>query len=84
MDDVITDIRYFDPDITRILLAGIDTVHTSAEANVSEAVRAKLDEAKEAAQLAAKENAVHCPDWLGAQVHPHGTRGGYGHLLTSV
>src|SRR6185437_17137028 len=24
---------------------------------------------------------VHCPDWLGAQVHPHGTRGGYGHLI---
>jgi hypothetical protein len=48
---------------------------------VSEAVRAKLDEAKEAAQLAAKENAVHCPDWLGAQVHPSGARGGYGHLI---
>jgi hypothetical protein len=46
-----------------------------------EAVRAKLDAEKEAAQLAAKENAVHCPDWLGAQVHPHGTRGGYGHLI---
>ncbi len=60
----------FDPAIARVLLAGIDTIHVSAEANVSEAVRAKLDEAKEAAQFAAKENAVHCPDWLGAQVHP--------------
>ena len=64
-----------------VLLAGIDTIHFSTEVNVSETVRAKLDEAKEAAQLAAKENAVHCPDWLGAQVHPHGTRGGYGHLI---
>ncbi len=83
MDDEHTeaDTRRFDPAITRILLAGIDTIHLSAEANISEAVRAKLDEAKEAAQLAAKENAVHCPDWLGAQVHPHGTRGGYGHLI---
>ncbi len=81
MDDMSTDRRTFDPNVARILLAGIDTIHTSAEANVSGAVRAKLEEAKEAAQLAAKENAVHCPDWLGAQVHPHGTRGGYGHLI---
>jgi hypothetical protein len=50
-------------------------------ANVSEAMRAKLDDEKNAAQLAAKENAVHCPDWLGAQVHPNGTRGGYGYLI---
>jgi hypothetical protein len=64
----------------RTLLAGLDTVHISAEANVSQAVRSKLDAEKEAAQHAAKENAVHCPDWLGAQVHPHGTRGGYSHL----
>jgi hypothetical protein len=78
-DDTIE--RHFDPAITRILLAGIDTIHFSAEVTLSEAVRAKLDEAKEAAQLAAKENAVHCPDWLGAQVHPSGARGGYGHLI---
>lgn len=67
--------------MAHVLLAGIDTIHVSAEANVSKAVRAKLDEAKELAQLAAKENAVYCPDWLGAQVHPSGARGGYGHLI---
>jgi hypothetical protein len=70
-----------DDENARTLLAGADTIHLSAEANVSEAVRAKLDAEKEAAKYAAKENAVHCPDWLGAQVHPHGTRGGYGHLI---
>ncbi len=81
MDDETTDHRIGEPGVARILLAGIDTIHVSAETNVSEAVRAKLDEAKEAAKLAAKQNGVHCPDWLGAQVHPHGTRGGYGHLI---
>ncbi len=68
-------------DQARVMLAGIDTIHFSAQANVSDAVRAKLDMEKEAAQLAAKDNAVHCPDWLGAQMQPHGTRGGYGHLI---
>jgi hypothetical protein len=63
------------------LLAGVDTIHLSAEANVTEPVRARLDDEKQAAQQAATVNAVHCPDWLGAQAHPHGTRGGYGHLL---
>jgi len=63
------------------LLAGVDTLHVSAEANVSEGVRTKLEAEKQAAQHAARENAVHCPDWLGAQIHPHGTRGGYGHLI---
>ncbi|HEV8189873.1 MAG TPA: hypothetical protein VGP82_00060 [Ktedonobacterales bacterium] len=77
MDDETTN----EPSPLCVLLAGIDTLHFSAEANVSKAVRAKLDEAKEAAQLAAKENAVHCPDWLGARVHPSGARGGYGHLI---
>ena len=68
-------------DQARVMLAGIDTIHFSAQANVSDAVRSKLDMEKEAAQLAAKDNAVHCPDWLGAQMQPHGTRGGYGHLI---
>lgn len=63
------------------LLAGIDTIHVSAEANVSDDVRARLDAEKVAAQMATTTNVVHCPDWLGAQVHPHGTRGGYGLLL---
>jgi hypothetical protein len=67
--------------LARGLLAGVDTLHVSAEVQVSEAIRVKLNAEKEAAQQAVQENAVHCPDWLEAQVHPHGTRGGYGHLL---
>jgi hypothetical protein len=64
-----------------VALAGLDTIHISADCAISEAVRAKLDTEKEVAQLAAKGKTAHCPDWLGAQVLPHGTRGGYGHLL---
>jgi hypothetical protein len=81
VSETATDGAYGGQDAVRALIAGLDTVHVSAEAHVSETVRAKLDAEKEAAQFAAKENAVHCPDWLGAQVHPHGTRGGYGHLI---
>ena len=62
-------------------LAGVDTIHVSAACEISEEVRKKLDAEKELAQLAAKGKAVHCPEWLGAQVLPHGSRGGYGHLL---
>ncbi len=65
----------------RALLGGADTVHTSADIQISDAVRAKLEAEKLAAQEADKANAVHCPEWLGAQVLPHGARGGYGLLL---
>ncbi len=64
-----------------VLLAGLDTVCFSSRARVSEAVYAKLREAKAAARLAEREGAVHCPDWLGAQVKPTGGRGGYPYLL---
>lgn len=62
-------------------LAGPDTLHLSHDLGVSDAVRKKLDDEKQLAQAAAATNAVHCPDWLGAQVHPHGSRGGYSHLI---
>jgi hypothetical protein len=81
MDDDYIDGPSVWPEAPRAYVAGPDTIHVSAEANVSEEVRAKLDAEKDAAQLAVRENAVHCPEWLGAQVHPHGTRGGYGHLI---
>ncbi len=42
---------------------------------------ARLDVEKEAAALAARENAVHCPDWLGARVLPNGSKGGYRILI---
>jgi hypothetical protein len=64
-----------------VLLAGLDTVCFSSRARVSEAVYAKLHEAKAAARLAERDGAAHCPDWLGAQVRPTGGRGGYPYLL---
>src|SRR5690242_14100009 len=67
-------------DVT-LLLAGLDTVCFSSRARVSEAVYAKLREAKAAARLAEREGAAYCPDWLGAQVRPTGGRGGYPYLL---
>ena len=42
---------------------------------------ARLDVEKEAAALAARENGVHCPEWLGARVLPNGSRGGYRILI---
>jgi hypothetical protein len=41
----------------------------------------RLDVEKEAAALAACENAIHCPDWLGARVLPNGSKGGYRILI---
>ncbi len=65
----------------RVLLAGPDTIHLSPDIEISDELRAKLEGEKAIAQEADKINAVHCPDWLGAQVLPHGARGGYGLLL---
>ena len=65
----------------RVLLAGPDTIHLSLDHEISDKLRAKLEKEKALAQEADKVNVVHCPDWLGAQVLPHGARGGYGLLL---
>jgi len=64
-----------------VLLAAPDTLHFSADIQLSDELHEKLEREKLAAQEADKANAVHCPDWLGAQVLPHGARGGYGLLL---
>jgi hypothetical protein len=64
-----------------ILLAGVDTLHISADIAVSDTVRNKLDQEKEVAQSAEVAKSAHCPEWLGAQVYPHGSRGGYAFLL---
>src|SRR5258708_20969336 len=69
------------PGAVRVVLAGMDTVHFSADIQISDAVRAKLDQEKEVAQSPEMAKTVHCPEWLGAQVHPHGSRGGYAYLL---
>jgi hypothetical protein len=65
----------------RLLLAAPDTLHFSADIQLSDELHGKLEREKLAAQEADKANAVHCPHWLGAQVLPHGARGGYGLLL---
>jgi hypothetical protein len=57
------------------LLAGFDTITYSSRARISQETRARLAKEKEAAQIAAKVGAVHCPDWLGARVLPNGGRG---------
>ena len=58
-----------------VLLAGPDTIHLSLDLQISEELRATLETEKAAAQEADKINAVHCPDWLGAQVLPPRARG---------
>ena len=57
------------------LLAGFDTIMYSSRARISQEVRTQLAKDKEAAQIAARVGAVHCPDWLGARVLPNGGRG---------
>src|SRR5258708_28136524 len=58
----------------RLVLAGPDTIHLSADITVSDAVRAKLDAEKELAQLTSADGrTAHCPEWLGAPVFPHGS-----------
>jgi hypothetical protein len=57
------------------LLAGFDTITYSSRARISQDIRALLVKEKEAAQVAAKAGAVHCPDWLRARVLPSGGRG---------
>ena len=56
----------------RLLLASPDTLHFSADIQLSDEFHEKLEREKLAAQEGDKVNAVHCPDWLGAQVLPHG------------
>jgi hypothetical protein len=64
------------------LLAGLDACNFSSLGRVSSGVYGKLREAKEAAKLAEQSGAVHCPEWLGAQVKPKGDRGGrYPYLI---
>ena len=57
------------------LLAGFDTITYSTQARISADIRAQIAKEKDAAQIAAKVGAVHCPDWLGARVLPNGGRG---------
>jgi hypothetical protein len=56
--------QVYSGDRAAVLLAGPDTIHTSCEVSISDDVRQKLDDEKEAAQIAANVGGVHCPDWL--------------------
>jgi hypothetical protein len=57
------------------LLAGFDSINYSSQARISREMRAKLEAEKLAAQLAAREGAAQCPEWLGAKVLPNGAKG---------
>jgi hypothetical protein len=70
-----------DSSSARVLLATPDTLHFSADIRLSDELHEKLEREKLVAQETDKANAVHCPDWLGAQILPHGARGGYGLVL---
>jgi hypothetical protein len=70
-----------DSSSARVLLAAPGTLHFSTDIQLSDELHEKLEREKLASQEADKANAVHCPDWLGAQVLPHSAHGGYGLLL---
>jgi hypothetical protein len=69
------------PAEVRVLLAGPDTLYFSFDASISDDMRTRLEEEKQAAQVVANAGGVHCPAWLGARVLPTGARGGYGLLV---
>jgi hypothetical protein len=65
-----------------ILNAGVDTVEFSFDVEISQSMWERLDEEKEIAKvLMATRKAVHVPDWLNAEIHPVGAKGGYRFLL---
>ena len=58
--------------------AGADTIEFSFDVGVSDAMWVALEGERETAQLLMQERrCVHVPDWLNAQMHPTGARGGY-------
>lgn len=65
-----------------VLAAGVDTLYFSFDVEVSEEMWARLEEERLIAQLLMQERkAVHCPEWLDAQISPSGAKGGYRFLL---
>ena len=69
-------------DTPSILGAGVDTLEMSFDIEVSDAMWARLEHEREVAQqLMAERRAVHVPEWLGAEIHPTGAKGGYRFLL---
>lgn len=61
---------------------GVDTVEFSFDVEISGAMWNRLEEERQLAQLLQQtRKAVHVPDWLNAEIHPIGARGGYRFLL---
>jgi hypothetical protein len=69
--------------IPRLLLASFDNIYFSIDEEVSDKVWDRLREEQDTAKLLAHQNkkGAHCPDWLDAQIHPTGARGGYRFLI---
>lgn len=63
--------------------AGADTIELSfTDVEVSEAMWDRLEQERQIAKLLMKERRyIHVPEWLNAQIHPTGARGGYRFLL---
>jgi hypothetical protein len=62
--------------------AGADTIEFSFDVEVSEAMWEHLERERQSAEQLMKERrCVHVPDWLNAEIHPTGARGGYRFLL---
>ncbi len=62
--------------------AGADTIEFSFDVEVSEAMWMHLEEERQTAEMLMKERrCVHVPEWLNAEMHPTGARGGYRFLL---
>jgi hypothetical protein len=69
-------------DTPNILSAGVDTLEMSFDVEVSEQMWAQLERERVIAQLLmAERRAVHVPEWLQAEIHPTGAKGGYRFLL---
>jgi hypothetical protein len=69
-------------DTPEIQAAGVDTLEVSFDVEVSEAMWQRLEQERQIAAFLMKERrCVHVPEWLGAQIHPTGARGGYRFLL---
>jgi hypothetical protein len=66
-----------------LLLAGIDNLNFSFDAEVSDAIWQRLKEEQDTARLLAmgKNSIAHCPEWLDAQIYATGARGGYKFLI---
>jgi hypothetical protein len=70
------------PDAPEIQGAGVDTLEFSFDVEVSEAMWERLEQERQIAAFLMKErHTVYVPEWLSAEIHPTGARGGYRFLI---